>query len=193
MATHPVAGASVFNTNCTRGWSTSISCDGSNGRGGGRNSGYGQRLSRGQRLRLIAGNPFDKLRGSMDLHGFTTVTGQSGCMGCNVNVCGCPFRSSHHATCSEMQRNAPADAADAGPRGPIFAFTSQFSEKWPEAPLCPRSLRHSALHLPTSHRLNRLQIVEINAPFLHFKAASFSTPSLRVTIWGLVQPRQGSR
>jgi hypothetical protein len=30
-------------------------------------------------------------------------------------------------------------------------------------------------------------------PFLHFKAASFSTPSLRVMIWGLVQPRQGSR
>ena len=97
-------------------------------------------------------------------------------MGCNVNVCGCPFQSSHHATCSEMQRNAPADA---GPRGPIFALTWQFIERWPEAPLCPGSLRHSALHLPMLHRLNRLQIVEINAPFLHFKAATFSTPSLR--------------
>ena len=98
-------------------------------------------------------------------------------MGCNVNVCGCPFQSSHHATCSEMQRNA--EGCTSRCRSAIFALTWQFSERWLEAPLCLGSLRHSALHLPTLHRLNRLQRVEINAPFLHFKAASFSTPSLR--------------
>lgn len=83
--------------------STSISCDGGNGRGDGRNSGYGQRLSRGQRLRLIAGNPFDKLRGSMDLHGFTTVNRLEWLHGVQRQCVRLPF--SKLASC-DMQRNA---------------------------------------------------------------------------------------
>ena len=97
-----------------------------------------------------------------------------------------PFSGSHHAICSGMQRNAPADAADAGPRGPILALPGG-SVKGGQKPcaqgvaiLCP-SFAHVAQAANSGNK----------RPFLHFKAASFSTPSLRMMIWGTRSAQTG--
>lgn len=133
----------------------STSCDGGNGRGDGRND-----YLAGKRLWLIAGNSFDKLRGSMDLHGFTTNRPEW-LHGVQRQFMRLPFSSSRRAICGGMQRNAPADAADAGPRGPILASPGGSVKGGQKSHTVPKESRHSALHLPTLHRL---KIVEINAP-----------------------------
>ena len=122
----------------------------------------------------------------MDLHGLTTVNRPEWLHGVQRQFMRLPFSGSHHAICSGMQRNAPADAADAGPRGPILALPGGSVQGGQKpcvqgvATLCP-SFAHVAQAANSGNK----------RPFLHFKAASFSTPSLRMMIWGTRSAQTG--
>ena len=138
---------------------------------------------------MIAGNSFDKLRGSMDLHG----SGQSQAAWVATSMYAAALFKL--ASC-DTQRNAEectsrcSRCRSARPDTCPHLAVQRKVARSPTVPresatLCP-SFAHVAQAANSGNK-------RPSGVILHFKAASFSTPSLRVMIWGLVQPRQGSR
>lgn len=107
-------------------------------------------------------------------------------MGCNVNLCGCPFQARimrYAAKCrgthQQMQQMQVREAR--------YLSSPGGSVKGGQKALCPRSrdTLPSICSRCTGCKCGNKR------PFLHFKAASFSTPSLRVMIWGTRSAQAG--